>query len=198
MSCPSLDRSGRFHQGLAGARQAIRRSACALISAFVTGQNLPVGLQCQHSHCSRRRRARHKAGVNLAPRRQADEVFSSWKFRHPELASHNDLAIGLFTGRMDAYGLRADARQLAREMHDRFRQRHGSACCRVLTRNVRSDPTAHRRHCAALTGWAAETAAHLLMERFAELPMEGDNDYLNRRESRLGGLLRRWGRKILG
>ena len=108
------------------------------------------------------------------------------------------LAIGLFTGRMDAYGLRADARQLAREMHDRFRQRHGSACCRVLTRNVRSDPKAHRRHCAALTGWAAETAAHLLMERFAELPMEGDNDYLNRRESRLGGLLRRWARRILG
>lgn len=107
------------------------------------------------------------------------------------------LAIGLFTGRLDAFGLRSEARRLAREMHDRFRKRHGSACCRILTRGVRNDPNAHRQHCATLTGWAAETAARLLIERFPELPLEIDADYLDRRESRLGGLLRRWGRRIL-
>ena len=105
------------------------------------------------------------------------------------------LAIGLFTGMRGAFRLRRLSRRLAREFHDQFKAEFGSACCRILTRKVKSDPRAHRLHCARMTAWTAAAAARLLVAQYPELDQKGDMTYLDKRESRFSALLRniqRW------
>ena len=58
------------------------------------------------------------------------------------------LAIGLFAANQGGQQLRRQSRSLARELHDHFKNEHGSTCCRVLTRKVKGEPDRHRRQCA--------------------------------------------------
>jgi C_GCAxxG_C_C family probable redox protein len=64
---------------------------------------------------------------------------------------------------------RREIRQLSRRLHQAFIARHGSACCRVLTRPVLAVPESHFDQCALLTGFAAETAARLILEKLPGL-----------------------------
>jgi C_GCAxxG_C_C family probable redox protein len=58
---------------------------------------------------------------------------------------------------------RRDIRALSAQLHDRFRDRHKSVCCRVLTKGIRSDKQAHFAQCAGLTGEAAAMAAGMVL-----------------------------------
>ena len=75
------------------------------------------------------------------------------------------------------------ARGQTKELHDLFRKRFSSTCCRVLTRNIRQDPKAHYRQCATFTGAAAEMTARLILQQRKELLASVDSRYLSGRES---------------
>lgn len=77
------------------------------------------------------------------------------------------------------------ARDAAGRLHDAFRVRFGSTCCRVLTRGLDPGSPAHLRHCAEVTGGAAEETARLLLSLRPGLAEQVDRDYLECRESRL-------------
>ncbi|MGD9017107.1 MAG: C-GCAxxG-C-C family protein [Desulfobacterales bacterium] len=98
------------------------------------------------------------------------------------------LAIGLFLGDATRAGVRRHGRvqPAAKALHDRFRSRFGSTCCRVLTRKVGYGTRAHFRHCAGLTGEAAEMTAGIILAQRSELVEAADLGYLSRTDSFLG------------
>ncbi|THB77077.1 MAG: C_GCAxxG_C_C family protein [Desulfobacteraceae bacterium] len=79
------------------------------------------------------------------------------------------LGTGLILGQKRSGRQRRILRQHAAELHNRFKLAHGATCCRVLTKKVRQDKRAHFRHCASLTGEAAEMAARLILQARPEL-----------------------------
>lgn len=78
------------------------------------------------------------------------------------------LAVGLLLGQGGAFSNR-DIRAAGKALHEAFTQANGSACCRTLTKKVKSDPKAHFEHCAAITRLGAELAAGVILERRPEL-----------------------------
>lgn len=74
------------------------------------------------------------------------------------------MGLGLFFGRT----LPGDASvrhcmALAHELHDTFRAKHHSICCRVLNKGLVHLSDEQQRHCAERTGDAAEMTAILIM-----------------------------------
>ena len=54
-------------------------------------------------------------------------------------------------------------------IHEAFTARHKSSCCRVLTKHVKNDASAHMAQCAALTGYGAELAVFSILRLRPEL-----------------------------
>jgi C_GCAxxG_C_C family probable redox protein len=52
---------------------------------------------------------------------------------------------------------------LSRELHDRFVNRHGCACCRSLIRGMILTSPEHMQQCVALTGEVAEETARIIL-----------------------------------
>ncbi|WP_373498830.1 C-GCAxxG-C-C family (seleno)protein [Desulfococcus sp.] len=102
-----------------------------------------------------------------------------------------ELACGLFLGKERPYRHRREIRDSAKALHDAFKAAHGATCCRVLTRSVRHEKEAHFRHCAGLTADAAELAARMILARRPELAARVGEAFLSRKDSRIGGVLRR-------
>jgi C_GCAxxG_C_C family probable redox protein len=107
------------------------------------------------------------------------------------------LAMGLFLGQSGAHKHRREIRQAALELHALFKERHRSTCCRVLSRDVKNDASAHFKQCASLTGDGAEWAARLVLERRPHLAGQADVQYLSRREGLLTGRLK-WLFRLFG
>lgn len=84
-----------------------------------------------------------------------------------------------------------EVRRTAAELHNRFKELHGSTCCRVLTRKVKDDPARHMTHCSGLTRSGAELAVEAILARLPGVAARGDHKALARRRSFLGRLLRR-------
>jgi C_GCAxxG_C_C family probable redox protein len=101
------------------------------------------------------------------------------------------MATGLLLGKDGAYRQRKNMRDNARQLHDQFKFAHGATCCRVLSKKVKHDKKAHFQKCAGLTAQAAEMAARLVLEKRPELAKQADNDFVNRRQSAIGGVLSR-------
>jgi len=101
------------------------------------------------------------------------------------------LAVGLFLGRSRP-GSRdeMEALKAANLVHDRFKDRFGATCCRVLTKTVKGNNKEHLEQCARLTGQAAEMAALVILERRPELIAGVDKSYLATKDSWLGSKLR--------
>ncbi|WP_243440080.1 C-GCAxxG-C-C family protein [Fundidesulfovibrio soli] len=87
----------------------------------------------------------------------------------------------------------AEVRRVSREIHDRFKGAHGSACCRVLIKNVKGKPKEHFAQCAGLTSAGAEIAARAILERLPELARHGGAARKSRKGTRAkaAALLRR-------
>ncbi len=99
-----------------------------------------------------------------------------------------ELAVGLFLGQ------RASWRRLAppaRQVHDSFKARFGSTCCRVLSHKVRHDPKLHLAHCLELTGAAAALAAEVILAARPGLAAGADLDFLRQGSSRLASGVKR-------
>ncbi|MBI4965076.1 MAG: C_GCAxxG_C_C family protein [Desulfomonile tiedjei] len=102
------------------------------------------------------------------------------------------LALGLFLGRdRPAARDKKEALPSANLLHDRFRERFGSACCRVLSRKVKHNPKEHFKQCAVITGWTAELAALVILQKRLELADAADFRYCRARDSWLGSKLKK-------
>jgi len=101
------------------------------------------------------------------------------------------MSVGLCLGGGKAIGRRARSRRFSKELHNRFTGRFRSACCRVLSRDVREHPGRHFDQCAAITGATAKMAARLILEQEQGLADHGDLSFLNGRHSFIGGLFKR-------
>jgi C_GCAxxG_C_C family probable redox protein len=101
------------------------------------------------------------------------------------------LAIGLFLGRA-APGSpdKMQALEAANMVHDRFKERFGATCCRVLTKAVKGNNKKHFEQCARLTGQAAEMATLIILEKRPELVPGVDTTYLAAKDSWIGSKLR--------
>jgi C_GCAxxG_C_C family probable redox protein len=51
---------------------------------------------------------------------------------------------------------------LSKELHDTFRKRHKSICCRVLTKGMTLGSPEHIEQCIYLTGEVAEEVAKII------------------------------------
>lgn len=88
-------------------------------------------------------------------------------------------ALGLFLGHHSKDGLRRKKFQKTeRKMHDQFKERFSSTCCRVLTKKVKHDRKAHHENCLNLTRGGAEIAVRLLLEARPALMKEADREFL--------------------
>ena len=106
------------------------------------------------------------------------------------------LALGLFINpEQPSAADRKNARDAAAEIHDYFKSRFGSTCCRVLTKKVKNDKKAHFRQCADMTADSAATAARQILEKRPELLDRINQEGLKNRDTRMGGLLKKVFRK---
>ena len=103
------------------------------------------------------------------------------------------LALGLFLGRDRLAGRRDRNHALlgTRELHDLFKKQFGATCCRVLSRKVKDLPKQHFEQCAGMTGTAAALATQIILRERPEIIRQVDYAFLNKRESKMGSLVRK-------
>ena len=73
-------------------------------------------------------------------------------------------------------------RRCVREMHDQFRERFRSTCCRILSKKPKDGKELLRFSCKELTEGGAEIATRLLLKSRPELMSGADLDFLESRE----------------
>lgn len=73
------------------------------------------------------------------------------------------MALGMFFGRVQAKDEKVNkAMALSNELHEIFRSKHKSLCCRVLTNQMELGSPIHMKQCIALTGEVAEEVARII------------------------------------
>lgn len=78
------------------------------------------------------------------------------------------MALGMFFGRTEPKdGKVKKSMELAKELHDIFRNRHKSLCCRVLTKGMELGKEIHMQQCISFTGEVAEETAKLIIRELA-------------------------------
>lgn len=76
-----------------------------------------------------------------------------------------EAALGLLLGAGSAADLsQKEMRNLAKELHDQFTAKAGSACCRALIAPFKHDRSGRKQNCRYLTELATATAAGLILE----------------------------------
>ena len=79
------------------------------------------------------------------------------------------MALGMVFGRTRAKDDRVNkAMALARELHDMFKSRHGSICCRSLTKGMTLGSAEHMDQCVSFTGEVAEAVARIIVREYAQ------------------------------
>lgn len=74
------------------------------------------------------------------------------------------MAIGLFFGRTEAKDEKVNKiMALANELHEIFRKRHKTLCCRILTKDMELGSPKHMEQCISLTGEVAEEVARIIV-----------------------------------
>ncbi len=73
------------------------------------------------------------------------------------------MALGIFFGRKNPkQNSNILVLELAKEIHDSFRARHGSICCCVLNKKIISGSDAQKSECLVRTGDAVEITLRIL------------------------------------
>ncbi|MBM7615170.1 C-GCAxxG-C-C family protein [Alkaliphilus hydrothermalis] len=73
-------------------------------------------------------------------------------------------ALGLVYGRKKAGGSNKKIMKLSKELHDRFREKNGSACCRVLIKDYQFGSKEHKERCTRVTGETCKIVMELVFE----------------------------------
>lgn len=105
------------------------------------------------------------------------------------------LAAGMVLGRERVHGARAQIRGAAGEIHALFRKRFSSTCCRVLTKQVKADKSAHFAQCADLTGAGAEIAMRVILHHRPDAAAW--TRMTTHRDSRIGGVCKHFLRLLI-
>lgn len=94
------------------------------------------------------------------------------------------IALGLFMGR-NTPGVLNGKRIgfVSRNLHDQFKARFKSTCCRVLTKHLQRGSRDHFDTCGKCTGWVAARTAELILETKPELLFRADRSYLETLDS---------------
>ncbi len=103
-----------------------------------------------------------------------------------------EVVLGLFMGPTADGGMKKkEFGAVAKEMHDRFKERNVATCCRILCkrRKEKKGPS-----CQELTGCGAELVTELLLAHRPELAERVNNDFLVARDSKVAGMVK----KMLG
>lgn len=80
------------------------------------------------------------------------------------------MMLGYFFGRRQAGDNKVNkTMELSAELHDYFREEHGSLCCRILTKDFKVGSKAHIKQCIDFTGEMAYVAAKKICD---ELELE--------------------------
>lgn len=80
------------------------------------------------------------------------------------------MALGMVFGRTEPKDEQVkQCMALAHELHDRFMERHGCLCCRILTKEMVLGSPVHMQQCVAFTGEVAEETANIIL-REQDLP----------------------------
>jgi C_GCAxxG_C_C family probable redox protein len=77
----------------------------------------------------------------------------------------SQLVLGMLAGRDNLERKLDDTYQLAGELHDRFSEKFGGTCCRVLNPTGDFQSQEHLRACLKITGGAAMLLAEFLIEK---------------------------------
>ncbi|MGL6106380.1 C-GCAxxG-C-C family protein [Romboutsia sp.] len=73
------------------------------------------------------------------------------------------MALGLFFGRSEAKDAKVSkAMELSKELHDFFKGKNKSICCRVLTKGMTLGEKEHMDQCVFFTGQVAEQTAKII------------------------------------
>ncbi len=83
-------------------------------------------------------------------------------------------------------------RQLVADLHESFRVRSGSVCCRELIADFRGKRTERKHFCGDLTGRVAQEAARIILAQRPELTEKADRIYLSGRDSRIGAVVKKF------
>jgi C_GCAxxG_C_C family probable redox protein len=83
-----------------------------------------------------------------------------------------------------------DFKYICKKMHDRFQDRFGSTCCRVLVADFTDGRRGQRQFCGKLTGEAAVLVGKLLFEAKPALRETVDVEYLRSLDTKLAGLMK--------
>ncbi len=75
------------------------------------------------------------------------------------------MALGMVFGRKEAKDPRVGkAMELSKKLHDDFKGKHNSLCCRFLTKGMELGSREHMNQCIAFTGEVAEKVARIIVE----------------------------------
>ncbi|KXZ39861.1 C_GCAxxG_C_C family probable redox protein [Alkalithermobacter thermoalcaliphilus JW-YL-7 = DSM 7308] len=73
-------------------------------------------------------------------------------------------AIGLVHGRKKAGGSNAKIMKLSQQLHDEFKKKYKSACCRVLIKDYKFGSKEHKERCTNVTADTCEMAMRIILE----------------------------------
>lgn len=80
------------------------------------------------------------------------------------------MALGLFFGRTEPKDAKVQkAMELAKELHDTFKERHRSTCCRVLTKGMELGSPEHMAQCVSFTGEVAGETARIIVRELSSV-----------------------------
>ena len=97
------------------------------------------------------------------------------------------IALGLFLGR-DGPGIMNNRMvyTASRELHESFKTKFGSTCCRVLTKNIELGTKHHFEFCARHAGEVAEQTVRIVLNHKPEQLELADWTYLNQTDTKIG------------
>ena len=101
------------------------------------------------------------------------------------------IALGLFLGR-DGPGILNNriVYTASRELHESFKTKFGSTCCRVLTKNIELGTEHHFEFCARHAGEVAEQTVRIVLNHKPEQLELADWTYLNQTDTKIGTRIR--------
>lgn len=74
------------------------------------------------------------------------------------------MALGMLLGRSEPEGKCPEVITASKELHDWFKGKHKSLCCRVLVKNLKFNSPERKEHCINITGDVAEKTAKLIIK----------------------------------
>jgi C_GCAxxG_C_C family probable redox protein len=108
------------------------------------------------------------------------------------------LALGLFLGRSGPGLLNGKPVMFsAKVLHGQFKDRFGTTCCRVLTKDLKWGSKEHFQKCSLRAGFSAEMSARLILQKKPEIICQADDSYLDQLDSMFAAGLKKMANTIL-